>query len=190
MEAELSGEALIRDTEFFFEDALSPEQISAIHDFCLNDLDRLTESRYRTLVIGSYSEPEKERLRLLQDRLSDRSGHEAFLLEDLDQDLDAWRNFYVKFRVFQKRCGQVVGIFEHNDGGHVLELGEVMLSRTFILKRDFESSSIDDDIEKRRFDAMLYGIFKLLDKRNRLFRWGSERELVDEIDQVATLIET
>ena len=53
----------------------------------------------------------------------------------------------------------VIGVFEDNDGGHELELGEGNLSTTYILKRDYSNASIDNDVEYEKYDAMLGTLF-------------------------------
>jgi hypothetical protein len=78
--------------------------------------------------------------------------------------------------VFLLRADHVVAVFESNDGGHELEIGEVDLDRVHVLKRDYESVSVDHDLEYAKYDAMLGTLFDLLDRRDRLHEWKTKRE--------------
>lgn len=177
MSRPFSTTEVIEETEFLFQDPLPPGQINAIHRACLRDLDRLAGGETLYFIIGSYSAPQKDRVEAVRDKLSEPVEDVAFILEEIDPKTDAWENFYVKFRVFLSRCHYVIGVFENNDGGHELEIGEADLSVTYVLKRDYTNVSIDNDIEYEKYDAMLGTLFDLLDRRDQLFRWETEDEL-------------
>jgi len=171
-------DAIARDAAFLFGGELPPEVAKRIHTECLRELDRLARAETVVFVIGSYAERKKGRVEAVRDRLSSRSGAEAFLLDEIDPDVDVWE--YVKFRVYLARCHYVVGVFEDNDGGHELEIGEADLSTTFVLERDYREASIDDDVEFEKYDAMLATLFDLLDRRGHLSCWTTEAELAEE----------
>lgn len=173
-------DTMVHDVAFLFGGEIPPEVAKRIHVECLPELDRLARAETVFFVIGSYAGRKKRRVEAVRDQLSNLSGAEAFLLEELDPDVDVWENFYVKFRVFLARCHYVVGVFEDNDGGHELEIGEADLSTTFVLKRDYREASIDDDVEYEKYDAMLATLFDLLDRRGHLRPWTTEAELADE----------
>lgn len=179
-------DTIVHDVAFLFGGEIPPEVAKRIHTECLGELDRL--ARAETFVIGSYAERKKGRVEAVRDQLSNLSGAEAFLLEELDPDVDVWENFYVKFRVFLARCHYVVGVFEDNDGGHELEIGEADLSTTFVLKRDYREASIDDDVEYEKYDAMLATLFDLLDRRGHLRSWTTEAELADETRRLGDIL--
>jgi len=168
--------ALIDDMDSLYPDGTPPEVITAVLRSSLDELDRLRTARNNFFVLGSYDEPEKRRLDALCRVLSVREGDEPFTLEEIDPGVDVWENFYVKFRVFLLRADHVVAVFESNDGGHELEIGEVDLDRVHVLKRDYESVSVDHDLEYAKYDAMLGTLFDLLDRRDRLHEWETKRE--------------
>lgn len=168
--------ALVNDMDSLYPDGTPPEVITAVLRGSLDELDRLRTARNNFFVLGSYDEPEKQRLDALCRVLSVPEGDEPFTLEEIDPGVDVWENFYVKFRVFLLRADHVVAVFESNDGGHELEIGEVDLDRVHVLKRDYESVSVDHDLEYAKYDAMLGTLFDLLDRRDRLHEWETRRE--------------
>lgn len=180
--------SIIDDLEFLFDGAIPPDLLKELHAEGLTDLNRLADADVCFFVIGNYDDPQKRRVEHVRDQLSVPTGDEAFILEEIDPAVDRWENFYVKFRVLLARCDYVVGVFEDNDGGHVLELGEVPLEQTYVLKRDYQPSAIDGDLEREKFDAMVATLFDLLDRRDQLYTWTSESELVSETWRIGALL--
>lgn len=82
----------------------------------------------------------------------------------------------------------VIGVFEDNDGGHELELGEADLSTTYLLKRDYSHVSIDNDVEYEKYDAMLGTLFEMINDREHLIAWTSEGELHEAIEEISELL--
>lgn len=181
---------ILKDTEFYL-GLLSPEQVAAIHRSALGDLGRLAAAETVCFVIGSYDQPQKERLYRACDLLEEH-GMTPFLLDEIDPGMEGWRNFYVKFRVLLTRVDHVIAIVEDNDGGHELELGEADLSDTYVLKRDYTAISLEDgdegpyhDIEREKYDAMIATMFDLLDTRDHLYEWTTLTELDERIKDLA-----
>lgn len=185
MSSSFTDREIIEDLAFLFEGTVPPDVVKRLHLDGLPDMSRLADAETLYFVIGSYSAPQKTRVEAVRDRLSDSVGDEAFMLEEIDPDVDVWENFYVKFRVMLKRCHYVIGVFEDNYGGHELELGEADLSATFVLKRDYSSASIEDDLEREKYDAMLSTLFDLLERRGQLHQWTNEAELEAETQRIA-----
>lgn len=176
---------IIEDMAFLFDGGLPPEIVTRLHRESLPDLERLVSAETLYFVVGSYSEPQKIRLNDVCEWLSNPKSDEAFMLDEIDPDIDVWENFYVKFRVFLTRCHHVVGVFEDNNGGHELEIGEADISNTYILKRDYTKTSVNNDVEHDKFDAMLGTFFNLLDNRGHLYRWTSIDELKEQTEKLS-----
>lgn len=192
------GQEVLDDTLSFL-GSLPPGQIAAMRDVVYGDLDQFADAETTYFVLGNYDEYKKGRVESVRDALTDRAaGRVAFTLEDVDPDVDVWRNFYVKFRVFARRADHVVLVAEDNDGGHEPELGEVDLKRLYVLKRDYDGASLDPpaagqgsaadpafgDLDYERFDATMLTLFVHLDDEGRLFTWASENELASAVDRV------
>lgn len=140
----------------------------------------------RYFVLGNYDEPQKERLRRVVTILEKRdSKNVAVLLEELDSRDDYWENFYLKFRYALSMTDYVVVVAEDNDGGHELELGEVPLADTYVLKRDYTSASIEDDLEREKYDAMMAKLCELLARNGQLLEWNSVETLTEAAESVA-----
>lgn len=168
---------LVADTSSHLGEDLSPETIEAIHDSLTADpvLGAYGESEVTYLVIGNYEEEKKQTLVAVRESLNSRSpDHLAYLLEDVDPETRVWSNFYVKFKVLEARSDHVIGVFEDNDGGHELELGEVDREKVYVFKREYETK----EAERAAFDAMIATLFETLDNGNRLFRWQTAGELL------------
>lgn len=189
MAGPFAASSLIENTAFYLGSIDSYEQAKAIHKASKRDLARYMRADTVLFVIGNYDDPQKARLEGVRDQLSEiRAGDEAFILEDIDPEIDAWENFYVKFRVLLEGSDYVIGMFEDNDGGHELELGEADLSSTYVLKRDYGQASIDDDVEYEKYDAMLGTLFEMMDNRGHLLTWTSEVELTDAVTRLSEVI--
>jgi hypothetical protein len=173
---------LVEETAEQLGEDLPPDRVEAIHDALLSD-DVLRSVGYAEtvyLVVGNYDRATKPRLVDVRERLDGRSpGHVAFLLDEVDPDVTAWRNFYVKFRVFAARADQVVGVFEDNRGGHELEVGEVPREKLYLCKREYD----DPEAEREAYDAMLASLFEVLDDEGRLLRWSDPTELPALVDE-------
>jgi hypothetical protein len=137
------------------------------------------------LVLGNYDEGRKKWLErachLLEHDVEDGV---AFLLSDLDAENDDWENFYVKFRYALSLVDHPVLVAEDNDGGHELELGEVPLPATYVVKRDYESLSIDHDLEHEKYDAMMGKLFAVMRRRGRLFEWTDVHSFARSVRRV------
>ena len=173
---------LVEETEQRLGQDLPPKQVEAIHDAYLNDemlrLIGYADAVY--FVIGNYDDETKPRLLEVRDVLDRRSpDHTAFLLEDVDPEVTAWQNFYVKFKVFTARADYVVGVFEDNDGGHELEIGEIPRENTWAFKREYE----DKDDEHAHYDAMIAHLFDVLENEGQLVRWERPEVLPELVDE-------
>lgn len=173
---------LVDQTECHLGTDLPPERIEAIHDALTSDwlVRSIGYADTVYLVVGNYDEQTKPRLLDARDALDRRSpAHTAFLLDEVDPEADAWQNFYVKFKVFAARSDWLVGVFEDNDGGHELEVGEVSPEKLFVFKREYE----DRETERAAYDAMIAGLFEVLESEGRLVRWSSPLELPPLVEE-------
>lgn len=139
----------------------------------------------RYFVLGNYDEGRKRWLKqaraLLEHYVPDGV---AFLLSDLDAANDDWENFYIKFRYALSLVDHPVLVAEDNDGGHELELGEVALPATYVVKRDYVASSIDRDLEHEKYDAMMGKLFDVMDRRDHLFEWSDAQSFARAVRRV------
>lgn len=133
------------------------------------------------LLIGSYGTEERsgaeldrlERVRFVLDNRHD--GHHAFLLRDVPALAG---NFVLTFYVLCLRVDYVVGVFEHNRGGHEFEAGLVAPTNecdVWVCKREYDT----EEREREAYDAMLAHYFELLESKGRLLRWRTEDELLE-----------
>lgn len=182
MSDSFSEHAILADMDDLIDGSLDPAQINSIHEASLSSLERLKDASTLYFIIGNYADNKEERVRLVQTILSKEEGHEAFLLKEIDPSTDIWENFYIKFRVFLNRNDFLIGVFEDNDGGHELELGEGKIENTYVLKREYMQDSINRDIEHEKYDAMIGTYFDLLDRRNHLYQWTTETELKEKTE--------
>lgn len=136
-----------RDRDESYPDGIPPAVLNRLHRESLDELDRLARADVRFFVIESYHDPQKDRVERVRNLLSDPESDEAFTLEEIDPAVDVWENSHVNFRLFLLRSDYLVGVFEDNDGGHELEIGETALSDVYVLKRTYESVSIQHDVE-------------------------------------------
>jgi hypothetical protein len=173
---------IVDDTAAHLGSELPPERIEAIHDTLVEDevLRSFGYAELTYLVIGNYDEGKKETLETARDVLNSRSStHLAYLLEDVDPNLRTWENFYVKFKVIAARSSYVVAVFEDNDGGHELEVGEADREKTYVFKREYDSR----ETERAAYDAMIATLFEVMVNREQLFVWATREELLDLVSE-------
>lgn len=177
-------ERLIKDSEAYLNDQLTPEAIERLMDAALTDelLRDFGYSDVAYLVIGNFDDPQKARLHSVRDELADRgSSHFAFLLDEIGEQ--AWENFVVKFKIFADRVDFVVGVFEDNEGGHELELAELDRERYQRKTRVFKEEYLSVAAERDAYDAMLAHLFEIMENRGQLHRWETEEELLELVTE-------
>jgi len=186
----LSDGPTFDETEFLFDD-FDIHEVAAVHDAVARLISSLDFYAHpdatRYFILGNYDEPQKRRLRSTANMLERYNPcSTAVLLEDLDPTDDYWENFYLKFRYTLTITDYVVLVAEDNDGGHELEFGEVPLENTYVVKRNYTSASIGEDLEREKYDAMMAKLCNLMDRNNRLFEWTSAESFVEAVKSVAS----
>lgn len=185
----LAGGPRIDDADFVL-GGFSNEEVTEIHAAVSNLVAELGEmgpsEPIRYFVLGNYDERRKRWLEqarsLLEHYVEDGV---AFLLSDLDAENDDWENFYIKFRYTLSLVDYPVLVAEDNDGGHELELGEIPLSDTYVVKRDYEPASVGHDLEYEKYDAMMGKLFDVMRRRGHLFEWTDTQSFARAVRQVA-----
>lgn len=175
---------VVEETRRYSEkEQISPEDHQRLKDAVFGDSFReVVFADVTYFVLGSYDNDEKQRLLLVRNELRRRDGAHAFLMDDMPE---AWEYWTTKFRIFANRADYLVGVFEHNRGGHEWEAGrlddERYRSKTYILKREYETKRQ----ERLHFDGMIADYFRKLDEQlGQLYRWTSEEDLLDALERV------
>lgn len=170
--------------DLFVDEPLTPQELERLKRTLYEErtvFEDVLESGCSYLLIGSYgterrSGAELDRLERVEFVLDNRhDGHHAFLLRDVPALAD---NFVLTFYVLCLRVDFVVGVFEHNEGGHEFEAGLVAPTNDcdlWALKREYDTGAEERDA----FDAMLAHYFELLESKGRLLRWRTEGELLE-----------
>jgi len=178
----------IDDADFVL-GGFSTEEVTGVHVAVTNLSSELREmgpdEPIRYFVLGNYDDGRKQWLEQARDLLEYYVEEGvAFLLSDLDAENDDWENFYIKFRYTLSLVDYPVLVAEDNDGGHELELGEVSLSDTYVVKRDYEPLSIRHDLEYEKYDAMMGKLFDVMDRRGHLFEWTDAQSFARGVRRV------
>lgn len=162
---------------------ISPEQHQKLKDAVFDEkFGEVLFSDTSYFVLGSYDDDEKERLVLVRDELRERDGAFAFLMSEMPE---AWEYWTTKFVIFANRADYVVGVFEHNRGGHEWEAGQLdrveYRPKTYILKREYGS----EERERAHFDAMFAHYLSKMDQQlGHVYHWTSEDELTARLEGV------
>jgi hypothetical protein len=176
------------DEPDFLLSSYTQAEVTEIHTAVANLPASLRENTggTRYLILGNYDSPAKQRLTSAKQLLETYDPNStAFLLEDIDPDNTDWDNFYLKFRYTQCFVDYFILIAEDNDGGHELELGELELSKTWIIKRDYTPASIDNDLEYAKYDAMMAKLCAAMDRRGHLYHWTNHHEFARALKNLA-----
>lgn len=188
----LSDGPRIEDADFVF-DGFTQAEVTAIHDAVLSLTDELSSDpgRESYFVLGNYDDDKKARLVQASELIEYFDGQAiAVLLSDIDPENDDWDNFYVKFRYTVSFVDHVVLVAEDNDGGHELELGEVPLPMTYVLKRDYNNASIDRDLDYEKFDAMIAKLCAVMDRNGHCFEWRDMHSFARGVQTVVDVANT
>lgn len=173
-------EATIAESE---KERISPEQYQDLKDAVFGEkFADVVFSDVSYFVLGSYGTAERERLSLVRDELRARDGAYAFLMTEMPE---AWGYWTTKFVIFAKRADYVVGVFEHDRGGHEWEAGQLDRAeyrpKTHVLKRQYETKQQ----EREQFDAMFaHYLAKLDEQLEQVYRWTDETELIESLENV------
>lgn len=170
--------AILDDLEAVTDRPLTPEDVQALKHALFEEPAAFTEILFSDrayFVIGSYNTGEEKRLLAVKQVLAGRRPDDhAFLMKDVP---DFTRNFALKFHVLSRRVDSVVGVFEHNQGGHEWEAGALSVpplrAKTWALKRAYATKAE----EREAFDAMIAHFFDLLAERGQLLEWTTDAEL-------------
>mgnify|MGYP006983216677 CR=1 FL=1 len=127
-------------------ETLTPERIETIQTAMHEGLGRfINNTSY--FVLGSYDEEERPLLEAVRDQLASDAtasnsddGVNAFLMDDI---LDVSEFFTSKFKLLVSYADQIVGVYEHSQGGHAWEAGYIdqptYRKRTRALYRIYET---------------------------------------------------
>ena len=168
---------------YLHETSLTPEEYEALKQ-SVGELAPIFSAEQAFFILGSYGQPEIERLQLVKDRLNRRPGAYAFLMVDVRRE---WTNTYLKFRLLADYTDVIVGVAEHAHGGFLVEQGyftalEEYFTKTHVFNREYDTLDLDElDTEvdsEDPYSAMQTGIFEMLDDAGRLCRWATEDDLV------------
>lgn len=174
--------AILDDLEAVADRALTPDDVQDLKRALFEEPAAFSEVLYSEnsyFVIGSYNNDEEQRLVSVKQLLAERRPDDhAFLMKDIPEFT---QNFALKFHVLSRRSDYVVGVFEHNRGGHEWEAGALssppLRAKTWAAKRAYETESDERDA----FDAMIAHFFELLAERGRLLEWTTDEELHDRV---------
>lgn len=162
---------------------ISPEQHQDLKDAVFGDrFGDILFSDVSYFVLGSYDGEERDRLLLVRDNLRSRDGAYAFLMSEMPEAWDYWTT---KFVIFANRVDYVVGVFEHNRGGHEWEAGQLDRAeyrpKTHVLKREYDSK----EQEREHFDAMFaHYLVKMDEQLGQVYRWTDEDELREQVEAI------
>ncbi|MCU4971746.1 hypothetical protein OB955_03210 [Halobacteria archaeon AArc-m2/3/4] len=169
---------VLDDLEEVSDRPLTPKDVQDLKRALFGDPAAFTKILYSDrsyFVIGSYNDEEAKRLLTVSQVLTRRRTNDySFLMKDIPEFT---ANFALKFHVLVRRVDYVVGVFEHNRGGHEWEAGALshppLLEKVWLLKREYPTT----DAERDAFDAMIAHFFDLIEDRNQLLEWTTDDEL-------------
>lgn len=188
-EAETVEDLVERAEAYLHETSLTPEEYEALKG-SVAELSPIFSADRAYFVLGSYGQPEIRRLQLVKDRLNRRPDAYAFLMVDIRSE---WVNTYLKFRLLADYTDYIVGVAEHAQGGFLVEQGyftalEEYFAKTHVCQREYDGLDPDDvdtgvDIENP-YSGMQTAIFEMLEDHGRLYRWTTEEDLVECVDNI------
>ncbi|MFW5935499.1 MAG: hypothetical protein ACOCQL_06580 [Halolamina sp.] len=145
----------------------------------LAELTPVYENERSYFVLGNYDRGPIRRLNMVVDRLNRRQGAYAFRMVDIQGE---WDNSIQKFCLIADIVSYLVGVAEREPSDFLVEQGLLVGTREYfakshVLKREYED-------EGHPFGWMQDGVFELLDRDGRLYRWRTEGELVESAEEL------
>lgn len=177
------GDILDETRDFSEKESLSPKQYEEIKDAVHSDIFKnIARAERAYFILGKYDDGERERrLEDVRDQLKARDGSFAYLMKDVPE---AWEFWPTKFRILANRATWIVPVLEDTDGSHEWELGRIdgpeYRPKVYILKRVYDS----EEKERKLFDALPADFIKILDRNDRVFKWETEADLEDAVEQL------
>lgn len=145
----------------------------------LSELTPIFENDRSYFALGNYDREPIRRLNLIVGRLNRRADAYAFRMVDIQGE---WDNSIQKFCLIADLVTYVVGVAEQDPSDFLVEQGLLVgtveyFSKSHILKREYED-------EEHPFGWMQDGVFELFEDEGRLYRWQTEDELVDVVEEL------
>ena len=133
---------------------------------------------------------EIRRLHLVKDRLNRRADAYAFLMIDIRSE---WINTHLKFRLLADYTDYIVGVAAHPQGGFLVEQGYFTALETSFVKTHicrwgndtFDECDVDTGVDiVSPYSGMQLAIFEMLEDDGRLYRWTTEGDLVECVENI------
>ncbi|WP_254546075.1 hypothetical protein [Halomarina pelagica] len=145
----------------------------------LSELTPVYENDRSYFVLGNYDREPIRRLNLVVDRLNRREDAYAFRMVDIRGE---WDNSIQKFCLIADLVTYVVGVAEKDPSDFLVEQGLLVgtveyFAKSHVLKREYED-------EDHPFGWMQNGVFELLEDGGRLYRWRTDEDLVDAVENL------
>ncbi|WP_207588644.1 hypothetical protein [Halomontanus rarus] len=151
----------------------------------ISELTPVFEHDRSYFVLGSYDRGPIRRLALVTDRLNRRTDAYAFRMVDVRGE---WSNGIQKFCLIADLVSFVVGVAEREPSDFLVEQGllvgtEEYFSKSHVLKREYDDDD-DDEGDGGDFGWMQEGVFGLIEREGRLYRWNTEDDLVGAVAEL------
>lgn len=145
----------------------------------LGELTPIYENDRSYFVLGNYDREPIRRLNLVTDRLNRREDAYAFRMVDIRGE---WDNSIQKFCLIADLVTYLVGVAEKDPSDFLVEQGLLVgtteyVSKSYVLKREY-------DDEDHPFGWMQDGVFDLLEKEGRLYRWRTDDDLLEAAESL------
>lgn len=176
---------------------ITPAMVTDVLSFMATETKPLFTPQTTVFVLGSYREPERERVSLVKDQLNAKPMTYGFLEADLlDIDNSDLPETHVKFHLLASFTDSIVMVLEHGGGGAVTELADLTppsayFEYSYVLPRDYENECTEDlgvsvEIgEHSPYSAVHRDKFALFEP-DRLHWWATLDELTDAVDELST----
>ena len=174
---------------------ITPAMVTDVLSFISTETKPLFTPQTTVFVLGSYREPERERVTLVKDQLNAKPMTYGFLESDLlDIENPDLPETHVKFHLLASFTNYIVMILEHGAGGAVTELADLTPPSTYfeysyVLPRDYESKNVDDlgtsvEVgEHSPYSAVHRDKFALFEP-DRLHWWATLDELIEAVNEL------
>lgn len=172
---------------------ITPSMITDVLSFTATEAQPLFTPQLSFFVLGSYRDPEVDRVHFVKDTLNARPMTYAFLEADLlDIEHPDLPETHVKFHLLSTFTDRIVMVLEHGAGGAVTELADLTppspyFGYAYVFPRDYESETAENlgvSIEigdHSPYSAVHQDKFALF-APDRLTWWATMRELADAVD--------
>ncbi len=163
---------------------LTPDRLEAIQTAMHEEFGRFVDAT-SYFVLGSYGDEERPRVEAVRDHLANEAAPaerdddvDAFLMDEIH---DVTEFFTSKFKLLVSYADQIVGVYEHSNGGHTWEAGYIDHPARRRQSHAFYRIYDSQDEQYDAYNGMFAHYLLSMERVDRGHTWATTAELLERV---------